>query len=226
MEHELLTVKDAAKLIKVNTTVIDEMINSGVFSVVKQGRSVKVDRRQIEEWLANLTEAQHEKLAARRTMCRFQDYFHPQNVLMSFKAENKFEAIAEMSKFAKELKLVRDNRWLYNVVVAREELVSTAVGRFTAFLHPRHVHPTKIKTPSVLYGRHPEGIDFDAPDNQPVRHFFMLLLHDDKQHLFSLSFLSKFIQNDENLKKLDAAETPEEIYNLVTALPAEGDKKA
>jgi mannitol/fructose-specific phosphotransferase system IIA component len=35
------------------------------------------------------------------------------------------------------LKLVRDARWLYEVVVAREELISTAIGNGVALLHPR-----------------------------------------------------------------------------------------
>jgi len=156
----------------------------------------------------------------KRTICRFQDYFKIENIFLDFEADNKYEAIAVMSRKARDLKLVRDHRWLYEVVVAREELVSTAVGEGVAMLHPRHMHPTKIKTPSILFGRSVQGVEFDAPDNQPVSIFFMLLLHNDMQHLFSLSFLSKFLKTGDNLQTLLNANTPEDIMKCFEAYDA------
>ncbi len=216
MAKKLITLSEAAKFLKVKDNVVQEMINSGVFAPVKSGRTVKVDKLEIEEWLAHLSESEEEHLALRRTVCRFEDYIEPDLVLLGFNAENKYEAIAELSKYAKEQKIVRDHRWLYEVVVAREELVSTAVGKGVAFLHPRHMHPTKIKKPCILFGRSNEGVDFDAIDNQPVQLFFLLLLHNDKQHLFSLSYLSRFMLNDSNVERLRKAATGEEVVEILT----------
>lgn len=215
MTKKLISFGEAAKMLKVNESVIQEMINSQVFTVEKTGKTMKVDKNEVEEWLENLNENQESKLAMQRTVCRFQDYLKPENILLNFTADNKYEAISEMSKKAKEVKIVRDNRWLYEVVVAREELVSTAVGKGVAMLHPRHMHPAKIKTPSILFGRSIEGVEFDAPDNKPVHLFFMLLLHNDKQHLFSLSYISKFLMKEENLKLLSTAKTEKEIYDAL-----------
>jgi len=134
---------------------------------------------------------------------------------LDFEAHNKYEAIAEMSKKAKDLKLVKDHRWLYQVVVAREELVSTAIGKGIALLHPRHLHPAKIKKPSILFGRSKKEIEFDALDNKPVRLFFLLLLHDDVQHLFSISYISKLLMNDENLVHLLEAQNAEDIEHAL-----------
>ncbi len=216
MKKNLLTVIEAAKLLKVSPNVIQEMINDDVFKAVKKGNTLKINKDEIDEWLAKLNESEEQMLALKRTVCRFQDYFLPEYVNMNFEADNKYEAIAKMSIMAKELKIVRDQRWLYEVVVAREELVSTAVGKGVALLHPRHHHPSKIKKPSILFGRCEEGVEFDAPDNKPVTLFFMLLLHNDKQHLFSLSYISKFIMKNENLQALKDAKSPQEIVNLLT----------
>jgi len=216
MAKKLITLSEAAKFLKVKDNVVQEMINSGVFAPVKSGRTVKVDKLEIEEWLAHLSESEEEHLALRRTVCRFEDYIEPDLVLLGFNAENKYEAIAELSKYAKEQKIVRDHRWLYEVVVAREDLVSTAVGKGVAFLHPPHMHPTKIKKPCILFGRSNEGVDFDAIDNQPVQLFFLLLLHNDKQHLFSLSYLSRFMLNDSNVERLRKAATGEEVVEILT----------
>ncbi len=142
----------------------------------------------------------------------------PENIFLDVKAENKYDAIRILSEHAKSLKLVRDARWLYEVVVAREELISTAIGNGVALLHPRHLHPSKIKAPSILFGRADEGVDFDAPDNKPVNIFFMLLLHNDKQHLFSLSYISKLVQNPEVLDMFLKAHDKEEIHTALTVI--------
>ena len=76
--------------------------------------------------------------------------------------------------------------------------------------------------PSILFGRSNEGVDLDAPDNKPVNIFFMLLLHNDKQHLFSLSYISKLIMNPDNLASFLSATDAEEIHKALTVIPENG----
>lgn len=216
MSKSYLTIKQAATYLKVTDSVIKETIKAGVFKTIKRGNSFVIDKAEVDEWLANLNEREVELLALKRSVCRFTDYFKTKYIKLNFAAENKYEAIAEMSKFAKELKVVKDHRWLYQVVVAREELVSTAIGKGVALLHPRHLHPSKVKRPAILFGRSAEEIEFDAMDNKPVNTYFMLLLHDDQQHLFSISYISKLLMNDKIIKKLKSTEDQEEIYSLLT----------
>jgi excisionase family DNA binding protein len=221
MSAKFLTLRQAANFLKVTDSVINEMIKSNVFKAVKKGNTYKIEKDEIEEWLANLNETETKELALHKAACRFSDYFKAKYIFLDFEATNKFEAVAEMSKKAKDLKIVRDHRWLYQVVIAREELVSTAVGKGVALLHPRHHHPSKIKTPAIIFGRSREEIDFDALDNEPVNLFFMLLLHDDVQHLFSISYISKFLLHDENLDILRNAKTNKEIMQALSPSFAE-----
>jgi excisionase family DNA binding protein len=216
MARTLLTLKQAAMQLKVTGSVIREMINSKLLQTVKSGNTIKIDKSELDEWLASLNEEEVKKLSLQRSICRFNDYYKPEYIHLDFEADNKYEAIAEMSKRAKELGIVRDHRWLYQVVVAREELVSTAVGNGVTLLHARHFHPSKIKKPSVIFGRSKDEIEFDAIDNKPVRLYFMLLLHNDYQHLFSISYISKnIILSEENLKILLEADSPEDIASVI-----------
>lgn len=219
MAKKLLSKSEAAKLLKVSERVVQEMINTKIFESKLVGKSIKIDSDSLHEWMENLSENEEKSLALKRVICHFEEYLRPQNIFIDFQAENKYEAIRILSEKAKELKLVRDARWLYEVVVAREELISTAIGNGVALLHPRHLHPSKIKSPSILFGRSLEGVDFDAPDNKPVNVFFMLLLHNDKQHLFSLSYISKLIMNLEVLNELLTAKSVVDIHSIVTAIP-------
>ncbi len=220
MAKKYLSKSEAAKILKVSERVIQEMVNADVFETKTVGKSVKIDADSLSEWMENLSEGEEKQLALRRVICHFEEYMRPENVYLGFTAENKYEAIRILSEKAKELKLVRDARWLYEVVVAREELISTAIGNGVALLHPRHLHPSKIKSPSILFGRTVEGVDFDAPDHKPVNIFFMLLLHNDKQHLFSLSYISKLLVNPDILKSLSKAKAVNEIHRILTSLPS------
>ena len=224
MAKKYLSRADVAKKLKVSERVVQEMIAGGTLETKQMGKNLKIDEDSLNEWLENLNETEEKQLALKRVICHFEEYMRPENIFLDFSAENKFDAIRILSEKARELKLVRDARWLYEVVVAREELISTAIGHGVALLHPRHLHPSKIKTPSILFGRSSNPVDFDAPDNQPVNIFFMLLLHNDKQHLFSLSYISKLIMNPGNLEAFAKAENAEEIHRLLTEIPEQQGK--
>ena len=220
LSDQLISISEAAEYLKVSESVVNEMLKAGVLKKHGTGKNLKVDKANIDEWLDKLNAKEEEKLAMQRVICHFQDYFKPENILIDFNADNKYEAIATMSKKARDLRIVKDHRWLYEVVVAREELVSTAVGKGVAMLHPRHMHPTKIKEPTILFGRSAEGVEFDAPDDQPVNLFFLLLLHNDKQHLFSLSFITKFLMHEENINLLLEAKDAESVYKAMASFDA------
>ncbi|MCK4956435.1 MAG: PTS sugar transporter subunit IIA [Candidatus Cloacimonetes bacterium] len=216
MSNDLLTIKQTASLLRVTDSVIKEMIKANVFETVKKGSTYKIRKDDVDEWLANLNDHELEQLALKRSVCRFSDYFKASNILFDFDADNKYEAIAEMSKKASELKIVRDHRWLYKIVVAREALVSTAIGKGVTLLHPRHFHPKKIKKPTIIFGRSKEEIEFNAIDNKPVNLYFLLLLHDDIQHLFSISYISRLLMHDDVLEVLRTETDPEIIRELLT----------
>ncbi|MDD2332478.1 MAG: PTS sugar transporter subunit IIA [Candidatus Cloacimonetes bacterium] len=224
MAKKFISKADAAKKLKVSERVIQEMLNANVFESKVVGKNIKIDEDSMNEWLERLSENDEKMLALKRVICHFEEYMKPDNIFLDFHADNKYDAIRILSEKAKDLKLVRDARWLYEVVVAREELISTAIGNGVALLHPRHLHPSKIKAPSILFGRSDEGVDFDAPDNKPVNIFFMLLLHNDKQHLFSLSYISKLIMNPEILSSFSTAKNVEEIHKCLTVLPEQQAK--
>jgi len=224
MAKKFISKAEAAKKLKVSERVIQEMIATNVFESKLVGKNIKIDEDSLNEWLENLNEIDEKMLALKRVICHFEEYMRPENIFLDFTAENKYDAIRILSEKAKDLKLVRDARWLYEVVVAREELVSTAIGNGVALLYPRHLHPSKIKTPSILFGRSSEPVDFDAPDNKPVNIFFMLLLHNDKQHLFSLSYISRLVMDQDVLKRLTEAADATEIHQLLTVIPEQTNK--
>ncbi|HPI25135.1 MAG TPA: PTS sugar transporter subunit IIA, partial [Candidatus Cloacimonadota bacterium] len=137
MAKKFISKAEAAKKLKVSDRVIQEMINSKIFETKVVGKNEKIDEDSLNEWLENLNEDDEKMLALKRVICHFEEYMRQENIFLDFHADNKYDAIRILSEHAKDLKLVRDARWLYEVVVAREELISTAIGNGVALLHPR-----------------------------------------------------------------------------------------
>ena len=215
MGKKLLTIRQAMAHFNVMESLLKELISNGTLQSYKKGNITKIDVDEMNEWIDNLSDNELHDLSRNKNKKRFTDYFKPSYVLLDFKAENKFEAISEMAGKAKSLGLVKDNRWLYDVLIAREELYSTAIGKGIAMLHPRNHHPAKLKHPAIVFGRSKAKIDFDALDGEPIKIYFLLLLHDDVQHLFSMAYITKFLLDEENLEKLLNAKTSHDIVELL-----------
>jgi mannitol/fructose-specific phosphotransferase system IIA component (Ntr-type) len=97
----------------------------------------------------------------------------------------------------------------------RENLGSTGIGRGIAIPHCRSLVVNRLR---VAFGRKPEGVDFNAIDNQPVRNFFLIVappLEVSNQYLPVLGRLAQFAKVPDMSRKLEGLGTPEEFVKLV-----------
>ncbi len=215
MAENFITFKKCVAYLRINETILDELIKVNNFKTVKSGKTVKLDKDEIDEWISNLEEREQNQLAIQRITCRFSDYIKLEYIKLNFEASNKFDAIAKISRFAKDCEVIQNERWLNETIVARENMATTAVGEGIAFLHTRAPHPTKINTASVLLVKSEKGINFGALDNKPVHLLFLLLLKNEKEHLFSLSYLNKVMLNKKNMDILKNSKNSQEIFNTL-----------
>lgn len=98
----------------------------------------------------------------------------------------------------------------------REKLGSTALGQGVAIPHGRIKH---LRQASGIFVRTRAGVAFDAPDHEPVRLLFILLVpeHATDLHLQILSELAQTF-GDRNLReRLLLSQDPTEILQLITA---------
>ena len=215
MGKKLITIKQAMAHFNVTESLILDLIKNGTLHSYKKGNTIKIDENEMNEWISNLEDSELQRLYKNKNKKKFSDFFKPSYIILDFKADNKFEAISELSKKARSLGLVKDHRWLYDILIAREEMASTATGNGVALVHPRHPHPAKIKKPAIIFGRSKKKIDFEAYDNQPVKIYFLLLLHNDVQHLFSIGYISKCLLDKKNLEFLKTATNSHDISKLL-----------
>ena len=96
-------------------------------------------------------------------------------------------------------------------LLEREELNSTAIGLGLALPHARI---EKIRDFTVVLGIHPQGVDFNAFDNQLV-HVFALIIgpsSEDDLYVQILSRITRFLRDKK--EAILAAKATEDIYEM------------
>ncbi len=106
---------------------------------------------------------------------------------------------------------------IVNKLRAREELGSTALGYGIALPHARL---QGIQTPRAVFVRLAQGVDFDAPDEDPVDIIFAMLVPagENEEYLRLLAALAKMFNNPDIRNQLRSASTQEEIYSILTGI--------
>lgn len=100
---------------------------------------------------------------------------------------------------------------LWQMLIARERMMSTAIGNGIAIPHVRNPVVLHIKHPSITLCFLKKPVDFKALDGQPVFILFTLLSPSVKQHLSILSRLAFCLQNAKLQKYLHERAPREQI---------------
>ncbi len=105
---------------------------------------------------------------------------------------------------------------VFESLIARERLGSTAIGHGVAIPHGRMKSNGERSIGAFMQLE--EGIDFDAADDQPVNLLFALLVPKDStdEHLEILSKLAEMFSDEEFCDKLRAAKSKATLHDLLT----------
>ncbi len=113
---------------------------------------------------------------------------------------------------------------LFGLLMDREQLTSTAVGKGVAIPHPRNPLKDVLATPAILTCFPETPVDFDAIDNVPVFVLFLLLSPSIELHLGLLSRLSFCLRDDEFVEFLKARPSPDSFFENIEALERKLEK--
>lgn len=113
-----------------------------------------------------------------------------------------------------------DPRVVFDALVARERLGSTALGHGVALPHARLAGIASAA--GALVHLH-AGVDFDAPDGHPVDLVFGLLVPDEctEEHLQILATLAERFASARLREALRAAESADEACAILSAVSAD-----
>ncbi|HFD86255.1 MAG TPA: PTS IIA-like nitrogen-regulatory protein PtsN [Gammaproteobacteria bacterium] len=135
-------------------------------------------------------------------------------VIPSLKAKSKKQALLELSDKASEL-IAIDSRQIFDVLLQRERLGSTGVGRGIAIPHGKLTPLTSIFS---MFARLDSPIEFDSMDDEPVDLIFLLLApeHAGADHLKALARISRLLREPSTIEKLRGSRDSAVIYSVLT----------
>jgi PTS system nitrogen regulatory IIA component len=142
-------------------------------------------------------------------------YFKEPLCIFDIKADNKRDALAEMVEVVCNEYNLKDRDIILEMLLNRESLGSTAIGKGVAFPHGRTLAVPEL---SLVFGRSAKGINFDAVDKKPAHLFFLIIAPpQDKDNLYLqvLGQMVDLIKEDETRDQFGKVASFEELRAIV-----------
>jgi PTS system nitrogen regulatory IIA component len=146
------------------------------------------------------------------------DTVKPDTVLAGLRLTSKKQVLQELARRASQI-TGESERTILDVLLERERLGSTGVGRGIAIPHGRLPSLDRVYG---VFARLDRAVDFDAVDDQPVDLVYLLLAPENAgaDHLKALAKVSRLLRNESVCAKLRGCETPDAILALVAGAEA------
>ncbi len=217
-----LTIRDIVKVFKVSEQTIHAWIEKKAMPCLKANEQYRFNYIELLDW------ALENKIQLTPAVLSLGDH-ESQNAGILYQAiknghifydipgenrEDVLKAIVEVLPLPP--KLSKDALW--QMLVAREKMMSTNIGHGIAIPHVRNPVVLRIDQPSITLCFLKTPVDFKALDGQPVSILFTLLCPSVKKHLVILSRLAFCLQSPKLQEYLNRKASPEQILAEIMVL--------
>lgn len=150
---------------------------------------------------------------------RIVDLLSKESILLGGAPQNKSEAIDMLIDLQVKGGRIADREAYKKGILAREEMSSTAVGEGIAIPHAKS---EAVKAPSLAAMTVPQGVDYQAMDDEPSNLLFMIAAPNNGDvHLEVLSRLMTLLMDEDFRAKLLAAKDADEFLVAIDAAETE-----
>ena len=146
------------------------------------------------------------------------DLVAPEAIVPALKVSSKKQALQDLAARAATL-TGQNERAIFEVLLQREKLGTTAVGYGVAIPHGKLPKLTKM---FGMFARLDRAIDFEALDGQPVDLVFLLLAPEGAgaDHLKALARVARLLRDQDTANKLRTARDAQALYAVLAMPPA------
>jgi nitrogen PTS system EIIA component len=205
-----LTVQEAAKLLGMSEEELHRWIREGTVPAHKVEHQYRLNRVELQEWAASQRRDVPPDLFKASTTASgtsLPEALEKGGVNRGLPGASRERILQEVSRLPGIPDRV-DRAMLLELLLARETIGSTSVGRGIALPHPRDPLVLGLRHARVLLVFPAEPVDFRAVDGQPVHAIFLLLSPSVRVHLELLAKLAHAL-HDETLNGLLCARAPD-----------------
>jgi len=199
-----LTVRNASQLLNVSEKTIYRWIDQGKLPAYKVHDQYRFNRVELLEWATsrriNVSPDIFNEPSANEPMPSLETALRAGGIYYRIDGSTRDAVLRQVVTHIRLPEAV-DREFLYQVLVAREELGSTAIGDGIAIPHVRNPVVLHVTDPTITLCFLETPVDFSALDKKPVHALFTMVSPTVRTHLHMLSRLSMALR-DEGLKQL------------------------
>ncbi|NCF26658.1 MAG: PTS IIA-like nitrogen regulatory protein PtsN [Gammaproteobacteria bacterium] len=145
---------------------------------------------------------------------KLSEILSPDCIRLDSDATSKKRVLESVSQLLADTDEELSPREVFDCLIAREKLGSTGLGQGVAIPHGRLAGLDKT---IGVFLRLPKGVDFDAPDNEPVDLVFALLVPKEstEEHLQVLASIASYFNSKGSGDALRVDITPQKACELL-----------
>jgi nitrogen PTS system EIIA component len=217
-----LSVREAAGLLRVSEKTVYRWIERGELAAHKVNEQYRLNRAELLEW------ATARQIAVPADLFREpeQGPAPSAGLAVALCAGGVHRQLAGADKFGVLGSMVAvmplpeevDRQFLLQLLLARESLGSTGMGRGIAVPHVRNPIVMHVRQPIVTLGFLSQPVDFAAVDGLPVHTLFAIVTPTIKAHLHLLSRLAFALQQPEFSAAIAGRSRDEAIFAAAEAI--------
>ncbi len=149
------------------------------------------------------------------------EYFSPRGIIGEIKQEDRDKAIRELCELAAAQEDMPEAERIYAAVLRRENEMGTAMEEGCAVPHARLF---EIKRPVVFFGRASDGIEWNAPDGDPVRFIFLILTpeNDYDSQVQILGLIARAMSDEKIRHEIARSRGGAEIWEILRRIFTDG----
>jgi len=147
----------------------------------------------------------------------FLELFHEDLFIAELRAQTKEDVLREFVDLLHRAGRISDPQIVLEMLLRRENLGSTALGKGVAIPHGRTLTTRKL---ILAYGRCTPGILFDAPDGKPVHLIFVIIApYQDRNNLYlpALGKIAEFFRKKKLRERLLQANNFQEFMDVLSS---------
>ena len=136
-------------------------------------------------------------------------------IILEITSSERDSALEEMVRFLKSKDKIRKDKELFEKLLQREKLGSTAIGDGIAIPHCKL---KEAESPLLVLGISRKGVRFEALDGKPTHLFFLVISSPDDpgQSLQILASIAHLVRKAGGLqKRILAAKNPRKILEII-----------
>lgn len=225
-----LSVKRVAKMLNVSEKTIYRMIRNETIPCFRVGGQWRFDRREISSWIEDTRAFSHQtdakgSLKEDEELISISEFLQRGGIYYDISGSTKETAVISCLESIKKGVPIIDTKKLFENIMDREALCSTAVGHSIALPHPRSFKKlTSYSYIALCYLENP--VPFHALDNEDVDTLFFVFPKSEKRFLRIQSKLFRLLRDEEVLEVIRKVSSLDNICEVFARKEAEIFKDA